>query len=169
MTYDLFRCRIKFFEAPSPNRGSETSAGLHLKTALCYAAFQEFSNSSELFGRTVKRSFLLRCLVLLLVSLALVSGNAHAALHLDSAHPEPCPEEHAQHHGKTPLHQHRHHHGLACCCDCLGCSSAVYLAPVLGITPADLTAKIHYIALTASLSGRALRPDPDPPRPGTLS
>jgi len=44
----------------------------------------------------------------------------------------------------------------------------VYIAPVLGITLADLTARIHYDALTASLSGRALRPDPDPPRPGTL-
>ena len=115
-----------------------------------------------------KRSLLLRCLVLLL-SIALVSGNAHAALHMDTAHHEPCPEEHADHHGKTPLHQHRHDHGLACCCDCLGCSSAVYIAPVLGITLADLTARIHYDALTASLSGRALRPDPDPPRPATLS
>ena len=116
----------------------------------------------------MKRSLLLRCLVLVL-SIALVSGNAHAALHLDNAHHEPCPEEHADHHGKPPLHQHRHDHGLACCCDCLGCSSAVYIAPVLGITLADLTARIHYDALTASLSGRALRPDPDPPRPATLS
>jgi hypothetical protein len=125
----------------------------------------------ETFGvtaRTVKRSLLLRGLVLLL-SLALVSGNAHAALHLDNAHHEPCPEEHADHHGKTPLHQHRHDHGLACRCDCLGCSSAMYLAPTLGITPADLPARVHYDALTAPLSGRVLRPDPDPPKPGTLS
>ena len=67
-----------------------------------------------------------------------------------------------------PLQQHRHDHGLACCCDCLGCSSAVCLAPALGITPADLTARAHYDAVTTSLSGRALRPDPDPPRPGAL-
>jgi len=113
------------------------------------------------------RSLLARCLVLLL-SAALVSGNAHAALHLDIAHHDPCPEEHA-HHGKTPLHHHRHDDGLACCCDCLGCSSAVYIAPALGIRPADLPARIHYDALTASLSGRTLRPDPDPPRPGSLS
>ena len=115
----------------------------------------------------MKRSLLLRCLVLLL-SLALVSGNAHAALHMDSAHHELCPEEHSDHHGKTPLHQHRHDHGIACCCDCLGCSSAVYIAPVLGITPAYSPAHVQYDALTASLSGRALQPDPDPPRPGTL-
>jgi hypothetical protein len=45
----------------------------------------------------------------------------------------------------------------------------VYIAPVLGITPADLRANVQYDALTASLSGRALQPDPDPPRPAPLS
>jgi hypothetical protein len=51
------------------------------------------------------RSLLVRCLVLVL-SLALVSGNAHAALHLGGAHSEPCPEEHFQHAEKTsPDHQ----------------------------------------------------------------
>ena len=119
-------------------------------------------------GRSVKRSLPLRCLVLLL-SLALVCSNAHAALHLDNAHRVPCPEEHPHHPGKTPLHQHQLDHKLACCCDCLGCSAAAYLAPVLNITPANLQARIHYDALTVSLSGRALRPDPDPPRPGTLT
>ena len=127
-----------------------------------------FPDLSEIRDRPVKRPFLPRCLVLLL-SLALAIGNAHAALHLDSTHDEPCPEEHAHHHGKTSPHQHRHDHGLACCCDCLGCSSAVYIAPALGITPADLPAHAHYDALAASLSGRALRPDPGPPRPATLS
>ena len=118
---------------------------------------------------TVKRSLLLRCLVVLL-SLALASGNAHAALHLGDAHAEPCPEEHAHHSGQTsPHHQHQHDKGLACCCDCLGCSSAVYLPPGLSITPAELPAKIHYDALTASLSGRTLLPEPDPPRRGPLS
>jgi hypothetical protein len=117
----------------------------------------------------VKRSLLLRCLIVLL-SLALASGNAHAALHLAAAHSEPCPEEQTHHGGKSsPHHQHPHDKGLACCCDCLGCSSAVYLPPELSMTTAELTAQIHYDALTASLSGRELRPDPDPPRPGTLS
>src|SRR6516165_7410790 len=147
--------------------GSGDGARLHLEPAVCYAGFGKNSEPLKLRARTVKRSLLLRCLVLLL-SIALVSGNAHAALHLDSAHHEPCPEEHAHHPGKTPLHQHRHDHGLACCCDCLGCSSAVYLAPALGITPADLPARVYYDALTASLSGRALQPDPDPPRPAPL-
>jgi hypothetical protein len=141
---------------------------LHLKSAPCYAGFGKNSKPRELRGSTVKRSLLLRCLVLLL-SLALVSGNAHAALHLGSSHHEHCPEEHTHHHGKTPLQHHHHDHGLACCCDCLGCSSAVYIAPALGITPADLPAHVHYYALTASLSGRTLRPDHGPPRPGTLS
>ena len=121
---------------------------------------------------TVKRYLLLRCLVVLL-SLTLASGNAHAALHL-GAHAEPCPEEHAHHTGQTsPRHQHQHEHrpdkGLACCCDCLGCSSAAHLAPELSITPVALPARVHYGALTASLSGRAPLPEPDPPRPGMLS
>src|SRR6516225_4227462 len=141
---------------------------LHLRTALWYAGFGTFPSPVELPALTVKRSLLLRCLVLLM-SLALVSGNAHAALHLDTARHEPCPEEHTPHHGKTPLHQHRHEQGLACCCDCLGCSSAVYLAPALALTPAQLPARVHYDALIASLLGRALPPDPDPPRPGALS
>jgi hypothetical protein len=114
-------------------------------------------------------NLLLRCLIVL-VSLALANGNAHVALHLHTAHGQPCPEEHAHHGGKSsPHHQHRHDKGLACCCDCLGCSSAVYLPPELSVAAAELTTQIHYDALTASLSGRALRPDPAPPRPGTLS
>jgi hypothetical protein len=118
---------------------------------------------------TVKRSLLWRCVVVLL-SLGLGSGNAHAALHLGDAHAAPCPEEHPHHTGKTsPHHQHQHDNGLACCCDCLGCSSVVYLPPELSITPAELTAQIHYDALNDSLSGRTLLPEPDPPRRGPLS
>jgi hypothetical protein len=126
------------------------------------------SNFPEIRGRAVKRPFLLRCLALLL-SLALVNGNAHAALHL-MVRAEPCPEEHAHHHGKTEAqHQHRHDKGRACCCDCLGCSGAAYLSPPLTMTPADLPARAHYDILAASLSGRTLQPDPGPPRPGTPS
>jgi hypothetical protein len=36
----------------------------------------------------------------ILLSLALLNGNAHAALHLGAAHSEPCPEEH-EHSGGT--------------------------------------------------------------------
>jgi hypothetical protein len=113
------------------------------------------------------RSLLSRCLIMLLL-VALANGNAHAALHLGAAHAEPCPEGHAHHDdGKTSHHQHDK--GLACCCDCLGCTSAAYIAPDLSITPAELPGHVHYHALTASLTGRALLPEPDPPRPGTLS
>jgi hypothetical protein len=116
----------------------------------------------------VKRSLFLRCLGVLL-SLALANGNAHAALHLGAAaHSEPCPEEHAHHTGPAH-HQHQHDKDLACCCDCLGCSAAAYLAPELSTTPAELPVRPHYDARTASLSGRTLLPEPDPPRPGTLS
>ena len=115
---------------------------------------------------TVKRSPFLRCLVVLL-SLALAGGNAHAALHLDAAHSEPCPDGHAYHHRKTEP-QHQHDKKMACCCDCLGCTSAAYLAPELSSVPTELPARVHYDALTLLLSGRALLPEPDPPRPGPL-
>ena len=57
---------------------------------------------------------------------------------------------------------------MACCCDCLGCTSAAYPAPELSSVPAELPARVHYEALTLLLSGRALLPEPDPPRPGPL-
>ena len=115
------------------------------------------------------RSWFARYAIVLL-ALALANGNAHAALHLTAAHAKPCPEEHTHHTGNTsPHHQHQHDNGLACCCDCLGCTSAAFLPPRLDIAQADLGAQIHYDALTASLSGRAILPDPGPPRPGTLS
>ena len=111
----------------------------------------------------------IRCLVVLL-SLALVCGNAYAALHLGGAHPEPCPEEHAHPTGKTSPHpHHQRSKALACCCDCLGCTSGAYLPPELGVTLAELPARVHYDAFTASLCGRTLLPEPGPPRPGTLS
>jgi len=115
------------------------------------------------------RSWFVRCLILLL-TLALANGNAHAALHLGGAHPEPCPEEHVHRTGTTsPHHQHQHDHGPACCCDCVGCTSAAHLAPELTITPAEIPGQVNYDARTISLSGRALVPEPGPPRPETLS
>jgi hypothetical protein len=115
------------------------------------------------------RSWFARCLILLL-SLALANGNAHAALHSTAAHSEPCPEEHVHHTGKTlPHHQHQHDNGLACCRDCLGCTSAAYLPPELGITPTELPGRVRYDAFAGSLSGRTLLPEPGPPRPDTLS
>ena len=111
----------------------------------------------------------IRCSVVLLL-LALVCGNAHAGLHLGGAYPEPCPEEHAYHIGITsPHHQHQRGKALACCCDCLGCTSPAYLPTQLRITSAELPARVHYDAFTASLSGRTLVPEPGPPKPGTLS
>jgi hypothetical protein len=112
------------------------------------------------------RSVFARCLILIL-SLALVGGNAHAALHVEAAHTAPCPEERAHHPGKTEPHQHDTK--MVCCCDCLGCTSAAYLAPELSSAPAELATRVHYDADTFLLCGRALRPEPDPPRPATLS
>ena len=118
---------------------------------------------------TVARSLLVRCLVVVL-SLALVNGNAHTALHLGVAHSEPCPEEHAHHGGHTSAdHQHQSDKGFARCCDCLGCSSVAQLPLGLGIAPVEFASQIRFDALAASLSTRAVLPEPDPPRPGTPS
>jgi hypothetical protein len=111
------------------------------------------------------QSLLARCLILIL-SLALVGGNAHAALHVDAPHSQPCSDDHAHHHGKT---QHQHDTKMMCCCDCLGCTSAAYLAPDPGSTRAEFAARVRYDADTLLLPGRALPPEPDPPRPATLS
>jgi hypothetical protein len=115
------------------------------------------------------RSSLARCLVVIL-SLALASGNAHAAFHFADSHHDPCAEGHAHHTGLATLdHQKHHDNGLACCCDCLGCAFTAYLAPELSITPIEHLVRAHYDALTAVLSGRTLLPEPDPPRAGALN
>ena len=134
---------------------------------MCYLPNVENLGSYVLV--TVMRSPLVRCLVVL-VALALANGNAHAAIHLGAAHSKPCPEEHADHgRGTSPDHQHRPDKGFACCCDCLGCRSAAYLPLGLGTPPVEFASQIHYDALLAPLSGRTLLPEPDPPRPSTLS
>src|SRR5947209_13797232 len=113
------------------------------------------------------RSSWIRRLVILL-SLAVVNGNAHAALHLGTVHSEPCPEGHGHHDGHTlPDHQHRSDTGFACCCECLGCSSVAQLPLSFGIAPVEFASQIRFDELTASLSSRAVTPEPGPPRPGT--
>src|SRR5258708_12692451 len=108
------------------------------------------------------------CLVVLL-SLSFFGATAPAPLYLGAAPPDPCPKEPARHTGKTSQHhQHQRSKALTCCCDCLGCTSAAYLPPELGVTLAELPARVHYDAFTASLSGRTLLPEPGPPPPRTL-
>ena len=108
--------------------------------------------------------------LVILLSLALLNGNAHAALHLGAAHSEPCPEEHEHHGGHTsPDHQHQSDKGFACCCDCLGCSSIAQLPLSLGIVRVEFASQIRFDALTASLSSREVTPEPGPPRPSTPS
>jgi len=109
----------------------------------------------------------MRCLVVLL-SLSLVSGNAHAALHLGSVHPEPCPQEHDHAGTKPAQHHHQPVTDLACCCDCLGCISAAALTPEPAVCPADLHIVVRYDVRNVFLTGCALSPEPDPPRPATL-
>jgi hypothetical protein len=114
------------------------------------------------------RFLALRCLALLL-SLALISGNAHAELHLGAAPHEPCPAELGHAHGDASHHRHDEDRG-ACCCDCLGCVSAIQLTPDLtSFLPAFLASAVLYGEAGSLLAGMTLRPEPGPPRPGTLS
>ena len=110
-----------------------------------------------------------RCLAALL-ALALVSGNAHAELHLIAAASEqPC-DEHHEHTGGTPVHHDHHQHkGLACCCDCITCVSPYNLARDLASAVLAFGAPVRYDEGTSSLTGRALLPEPHPPRPSSLS
>jgi hypothetical protein len=112
----------------------------------------------------------MRCLVVLL-TLALASGNAHAALHMGVAHDDPGTEALENAAGASSPHHHHHHHNDAdcsCCCDCLGCTSAVDLTNVPALIPADLPSRVRYEARTEFLSGRAQRPELDPPRTDAL-
>jgi hypothetical protein len=114
------------------------------------------------------RSFTLRCLVLLL-SLALINGNAHAELYLGAMPADPCPAELGHHHCSTP-HQHNKTDLDRCCCDCLGCVSAIELRPdVTSFRPAFFVAAVFYGETSPFLAGQILRPDPGPPRTGALS
>lgn len=114
------------------------------------------------------RSLALRCVVVLL-SLALISGNAHAELHLGAVPHDPCPAELGHDHGGTS----KPHNGSAdqsCCCDCLGCVSAIEITPDLSSSsPAFFTAAIYYGPASVFLTGQTLRPDPGPPRSGAPS
>lgn len=120
--------------------------------------------TAVIFLFSVMRRLVLKCLIALL-SLALVSGNAHAVLHLAAGSEQDCPGEPGHHHpGGEPSHHH-HHEGLLCCCDCLGCVSANLTPEPPGSVPAALAAAVHYDERTVLLSGRVLLPEPEPPRP----
>jgi hypothetical protein len=109
------------------------------------------------------RSIALRCLVALL-TLTLISGNAHAWLHMGAeAADQNCQDEQNEDGGGTSGHHHQDA-DLGCCCDCLGCISVVNLTPPSVSTPKVVTAAIRYGDRIASLSGRLLLPEPDPPR-----
>ena len=124
-------------------------------------------NSETTAVRVFMRSLLVRILVLLL-SLAPVSGNGNtrAVPQPHPAHAELCPEEHARHTGTTTTDDE---HRQECRCDCLDCGPAGQLPPRVNVIPAEFVAEADYDALTTSLSGRTLLPEPAPPRPGALS
>ena len=112
------------------------------------------------------RSLPLRCLMVLL-SLALVSSNARAELHLGAVHHQPCPEKIGHTYGKVSHHRHNNA-DHACCCDCLGCVSVINLTPDLSnFLPAFPAAVIRYREEPLFLAGRVLLPQPDPPRPSS--
>ena len=110
------------------------------------------------------RLLVLRCLAVML-SLALVSGNAHAWLDLGAGSEQDCPGDPHHHHPGEKPSQHHHDGGLACCCDCLGCVSANLTPLPPGSLPAALVAEVRYDERTVFLSDRVLLPEPEPPRP----
>jgi hypothetical protein len=115
------------------------------------------------------RRLRLKFLGILLV-ISLIAGNAHAwhGHHAILPASEHCQGE--QHHDGAA---HHHHGGQAidwdCCCDCLGCTSATMPMPDLLAGPSEPIALVQYALKVRPLSERTLLPDPDPPRPGTLS
>jgi len=115
------------------------------------------------------RPSLARCLVMLL-ALALISGNAHARLHLVPAkQPDSQPQHHHDHSGKSGQHKHQQDKGLGCCCDCLGCVSAYTLMPELdAVVPVVFGTIVHFGRQAIVLHGRVLLPEPKPPRPMAL-
>jgi hypothetical protein len=113
------------------------------------------------------RCFAVRCLVLLL-SLALISGNAHAELRLDTKPHEPCPAELGHDHSGAAHHHSKADH-VGCCCDCLGCVSAIELTPDLTSFQPVFFAVVFYGDTGPFLVGQVLRPEPGPPRTSALS
>lgn len=122
------------------------------------------------YGLMRMRSLWHTCLVILL-SLAIVSGNAHAELHLLGVHYDSSAEtlvREAQ--PNSPHQEHRQGIDPACCCDCLGCVSAINLTPDLTASlPVFLAAVVRYGEEDSIIAGRVLLPEPDPPRPSLLS
>lgn len=118
------------------------------------------------------RPLLLKCLVVL-VSLALVGGNAHADLTLDPSDPCLGGHEHSHAHaadeaGHSPLHHDKTHHDDGCCCQCLGCTTAMDVMPNLALVPKTEARRVRFEQRTPTLGTRALDPGLDPPRPGAL-
>jgi hypothetical protein len=121
------------------------------------------------------RCLRMRSLVLLLM-LALTSGNARAGIHLDdpisdadigctvnaSVDADIDPAS-ADHHGST------HDHESGCCCDCLGCLGALASLPAALEAPVEFRSNVWFLNKSGVLADRPPSPDPDPPRTLSLS
>ena len=120
--------------------------------------------------RPMKRSVLVRCLVVLL-ALALSCGSAYVPLRLISADQ---PVSHAQHQHDNADHsghqpKPQQDRGLACCCDDLRCMSAYTVTPNPGaVAPAIFGIAVLYGRRALVLHGHDLQPERKPPRPASL-
>jgi len=114
-------------------------------------------------------SVFVKCLAVLL-TLALIAGNAHAQLNA-TAPERPASPGHQRHdHAGQPTQQHDQDQDTGCCCDCLGCVSAFTLSPGLrSVVPVTFGTAIRYTAQVPFLRGRVLLPEPKPPRLVALS
>ena len=108
--------------------------------------------------------------LIVLLTLALAGGNAHAEIHLESLgagamlgiaiHDDGDEADHhaADHNGST------HDHESGCCCDCLGCLGALAALPATLEAPAEFQTGVWFVNKSDVLADRPPSPDPDPPR-----
>ena len=115
------------------------------------------------------RSFLVRCWVVLL-ALAMIGGAARPPLHLDAPGHPPA-GEHLHYTGTSPHDDRPQDSASRCCCDQLGCVTGAYTVPTYSgvVTPVVFSHVVAYTAKTELLPGRVLLPEPEPPRPDTLT
>jgi hypothetical protein len=114
------------------------------------------------------RSLWISCLAALL-SLALASWNVHAMAHGGATLTEHCGGDRDD--GRMAGH-HGDRHGPSdarCCCDYVACASPAVVAPALAVGSAEFSVVTYRLSNAVPLSASALRREPDPPRPRSLS
>lgn len=110
---------------------------------------------------------------IMLLALALVSVNAHAAPPAATGHATGHMESCTGHQTQETSSHHCHHCDGAtdvnCCCDGLGCMAAAVILPATLSGSADFTVVVLSPTRAGSLAQRILPPEPYPPRLSALT